>query len=142
MPGTLDQQGGPAGSLSDFKRAQQAAERAATKGQAQGARLLLARARLLESSALYEQGRLTQAAAASQEARDIYTVAGDRAGAAAALNNIATVLSDRGDVIKATDEAGNVGTAVCPLPPRQADHDDDEKGRSTTGANRRVESDR
>ena len=92
-----------AGSLSDFKRQQVAAERAATKGQAQGARLLLARARLLESRALYEQGQLTQAAAASQEARDIDTAAGDRAGAAAALNTIASVLSARGDVIKATE---------------------------------------
>jgi serine/threonine protein kinase/tetratricopeptide (TPR) repeat protein len=91
-----------AGSLSDFKRQQAAAERAATKGQAQGARLLLARARLLESRALYEQGQLIQAAAASQEANDIDTAAGDHAGAAAALNTIASVLADRGDVIKAT----------------------------------------
>jgi hypothetical protein len=44
------------------------------------------------------------------------------------------------DVIKATDEAGNVGTAVCPVPPRQGD--DDEKGRAGTRPNRRVESDR
>jgi hypothetical protein len=43
------------------------------------------------------------------------------------------------DVIKATDEAGNVGTAVCALPPRQGD---DEKGRAGTRPNRRVESDR
>jgi serine/threonine protein kinase/tetratricopeptide (TPR) repeat protein len=91
------------GSLSDFKRQQAAAERAATKGQSQGARLVLARARLLESRARYEQGQLTQAAAAAQEAKEIYTAAGDRAGVAAALNNIASVLSDRGDVIKATE---------------------------------------
>ena len=92
-----------AGSLSDFKRQQVAAQRAAAKGQAQGARLLLARARLLESRALFEQGQLTQAATASQDARDIDTAAGDRAGAAAALNTIASVLSARGDVIKATE---------------------------------------
>jgi tetratricopeptide (TPR) repeat protein len=92
-----------AGSLSDFKRQQAAAQRAAAKGQAQGARLLLARARLLESRALFGQGQLTQAAAASQDARDIDTAAGDRAGAAGALNTIASVLSARGDVIKATE---------------------------------------
>jgi len=51
------------------------------------------------------------------------------------------------DVIKATDEAGNVGTVVCPLPSRRADHDDGrgddgEKGRASTGWNRRVEFDR
>ncbi len=95
-------EGAAAASLSDFKRQQVAAERAATKGQAQGGRLLLARARLLESRALYEQGQLIQAAAAAQEANDIDTAAGDRAGAAGALNNLASVASDRGDVIKAT----------------------------------------
>ena len=36
------------------------------------------------------------------------------------------------NVIKATDEAGNVGTAVCPVPSRQADDDDGEKGRART----------
>jgi len=51
------------------------------------------------------------------------------------------------DVITATDEAGNVGTAVCPLPSRRADHDegrgdDGEKGGASTGSNRRVEFDR
>jgi tetratricopeptide (TPR) repeat protein/TolB-like protein len=91
-----------AGSLSDFKRQQAAAERAATKGNAQGSRLLLAQARLLEGRALYEQGQLTEAAATSREAREIYTAAGDRAGAAAALNNIASVLSDRGEVVQST----------------------------------------
>jgi sugar lactone lactonase YvrE len=49
--------------------------------------------------------------------------------------------------IKATDVAGNVGTAVCPLPPRHAGHDngsgdDSEKGWAGTRSNRRVESDR
>ena len=48
---------------------------------------------------------------------------------------------------KATDAAGNVGTAVCSLPPRHARHDDgrgddSEKGRVSTRSNRRVESDR
>jgi serine/threonine protein kinase/tetratricopeptide (TPR) repeat protein len=96
-------EGDAAGSLSDFKRQQSAAERAATKGQAQGARLLLARARLIESRALYELGELPQTVAASQEAKDIYTAAGDRAGAAAALNTIASVIAFRGDVVQATE---------------------------------------
>jgi TolB-like protein len=92
-----------AASLSDFKRQQAAAERAATKGNAQGSRLLLARARLQEARALYQQGQLTETAAAAQEAREIYTAAGDRAGAAAALINIASVLSNRGEVVKSTN---------------------------------------
>jgi len=46
------------------------------------------------------------------------------------------------NMIKATDEAGNVGTVVCPLPPRQGDDDDDEQGRAGTRLNRRVESNR
>ena len=46
------------------------------------------------------------------------------------------------NMIKATDEAGNVGTGVCPLPPRQGDDDDDEQGPAGTRLNRRVESNR
>jgi tetratricopeptide (TPR) repeat protein/TolB-like protein len=91
-----------AGSLSDFKRQQAAAERAAAKGQAQGARLLIARGRLQESTAVYNLGDLAKSVAAAQDARDIYAASGDRAGEAAALNNIATVTSDRGEIVKAT----------------------------------------
>jgi tetratricopeptide (TPR) repeat protein/TolB-like protein len=91
-----------AGSLSDFKRQQAAAERAAAKGQAQGARLLLARARLRDSRALYDLGDLPKSVAMAQSARDIYAASGDRAGEAAALNNIATVTADRGEIVKAT----------------------------------------
>jgi tetratricopeptide (TPR) repeat protein/TolB-like protein len=91
-----------AGSLSDFKRQQTAAERAAAKGQAQGARLLLARARLLGSRALYDLGDLQKSVAMARDARDIYAASGDRAGEAAALNNIATVTADRGEIAKAT----------------------------------------
>jgi tetratricopeptide (TPR) repeat protein len=91
-----------AGSLSDFKRQEAAAKRAGAKGQAQGARLLVARARLSESLALYQQGQLMQAEAASQEARGIFIAAGDRAGGAAALKIIASVTSARGDVAQST----------------------------------------
>jgi tetratricopeptide (TPR) repeat protein len=89
------------GSLSDFKRQQAAAERAATKGRALGARQLVARARLAEGRSLYELGDMTASVAASQEARDIFTAAGDRAGAAAALNNIGAVMSGRGNITDA-----------------------------------------
>jgi tetratricopeptide (TPR) repeat protein len=94
-------EGAAAASLSDFKREQAAAARAALKGQAQGARLLLARARLMEGRAFFELGDGAKSMAASEEAGKIYTAAGDRAGAAAALNNVASVSSDRGDVAKA-----------------------------------------
>src|SRR2546426_2968291 len=46
------------------------------------------------------------------------------------------------NVIKAVDEAGSVGTAVCPVPPRQGDDDNGEKGRAGTRPNRRVEAER
>jgi len=54
--------------------------RAAAKGAARGARLLVARARLRESYALDRLGRIPEAARAGEEAGRIYAEAGDRAG--------------------------------------------------------------
>jgi tetratricopeptide (TPR) repeat protein len=104
-----------AGSLSDFRRQQAAAERAATKGRALGARLLVARARLAEGRSLYELGDLTSSVAASQDARDIFTAAGDRAGVAAALNNVAAVIGDRGEITNARamhEEAAEISRRI------------------------------
>lgn len=81
----------------DFKREQAAAERAAEKGSTQGARLVVARARLLDAGALWSLGDPTRGLAAAEEAKRIYAAAGDRAGVASALNSIATVLTNQGD---------------------------------------------
>jgi len=88
-------------SLGDFKREQAAASRAATKGNAQGARLLVARARLREAYALDRLLEVSRAAAAVEEARRIYADAKDRGGLAWALSLFGNVYWDQGDIEKA-----------------------------------------
>jgi tetratricopeptide (TPR) repeat protein/TolB-like protein len=88
-------------SLGDFRREQTAASRAAAKGSAQGARLLVARARLREAYALDRLGDVPKAAVAAEEARKIYTDAGDQAGLAGALNIIGALSWNHGDLEKA-----------------------------------------
>jgi len=85
-----------AGSLSDYARQQAAASSAAEKGEARGARLLVARARLREGVAYRNMGDLKAAATSAEEARQIYIAAGDRGGVAWALNNLGNVLDDQG----------------------------------------------
>jgi len=87
-----------AGALADFKRQQAAAARAATTGATQGARLLVAQARLAECRALRNLGQAAAALAACDEGRRLYAEAGDRAGVAEALTHAANVLYDRGDL--------------------------------------------
>jgi tetratricopeptide (TPR) repeat protein len=84
--------------LGDFRREQAASDRAVAKGSARGARLLVARARLLESYALDRLGRIPEAARAAEEARGIYAAAADRGGLAQALNRIGSVSWNRGDL--------------------------------------------
>jgi tetratricopeptide (TPR) repeat protein len=83
--------------LSDFKRQQVAAAAAGVMGEAQGARLVVARARMLEGGALLRQGQRDGSVRLFEEARRIYEVAGDRAGVSRALNNIASALSEGPD---------------------------------------------
>jgi tetratricopeptide (TPR) repeat protein/TolB-like protein len=87
-----------AGALSDFAREQAAAARAAEKGIAQGARLLVAGARLLEGRAFRSLGQLDRARLAFDESKRIYSTAGDFWGAANATTNLAVVLRDVGDL--------------------------------------------
>jgi len=82
--------------LSDYKRQQTAAARAAQKATAQGATILLARARLAESEAFLGLGDLEQTIAVGEDAQRIFGTAGDRAGAARALNRIATARRQQG----------------------------------------------
>ncbi len=87
-----------AGALADFKRQQTAAARAAARGTAQGARLLVAQARVAECSALRNLGQADAALAACEAGRRLYADAGDRSGVAEALTHAANVLYDRGDL--------------------------------------------
>ncbi len=84
-------------SLSDFKLELAAATRAVEKGSANGARLLVARARRAQGSACQDLGQLDQATAAFLEAQKIFSAAGDRANVAAALNDLALVRGQQGD---------------------------------------------
>jgi eukaryotic-like serine/threonine-protein kinase len=86
-----------ASSLGDFKRQQTAAANAATKGRAQGARLVVAQARLSEGLAWERQSQPDQSAAAFGEARQLFIAAGDQQGAALALELSGDVLYDKGD---------------------------------------------
>ena len=89
-----------ADTLSDFKRMQSAAATAATAGEALGARLMVANARLREGAASLRQGDSTRAVTLFEEARAIYAAAGDRAGVARTLNNLASAISDGSDTAR------------------------------------------
>ncbi len=90
-----------AGAISDFKREQNFASQAARKGEVQGARLLVAQARIAEGRAFRDLGDPQKANAASYEARRLFTAAGDRFGEAHVLRNIGAVFMDQGDLAKA-----------------------------------------
>jgi tetratricopeptide (TPR) repeat protein/class 3 adenylate cyclase len=83
--------------MGDSKRAAAANQRAATKSQAMGARLLYAQARNSEGWNYRIMGDLPKAVAMMQEAEQIFEQAGDRAGAARCLSNIGATYSDKGD---------------------------------------------
>jgi tetratricopeptide (TPR) repeat protein/TolB-like protein len=85
-------------SLGDFKRAREAASRAAAEGGAHGARLLVARARLREAYALDRMGEVERAAVVAEEARKIFAEAGDQNGLAGALNTIGSLSRHAGDL--------------------------------------------
>ena len=82
----------------DYKRQQTLAEQAAAKAQSSGARILLARAKLVQGWALDDQSQLKEAADAYSTAQQIYDKAGDRDGTATALNNLGIVLQKQGDL--------------------------------------------
>jgi serine/threonine protein kinase/Tfp pilus assembly protein PilF len=84
-------------SLGDFQRDKAAAARAAQKGEALGARLLVARARHTECWALHRLGESEQAKQACEQARNIFADAGDRDGVANVLITIAAGLDEQGD---------------------------------------------
>jgi tetratricopeptide (TPR) repeat protein/tRNA A-37 threonylcarbamoyl transferase component Bud32/TolB-like protein len=83
--------------LSDFRRMQAAAQRASVAGAQQRAKLLVARAKILEGTALFRLGQSPAAVGLVEEARAIYQQAGDRAGVARALNSLGSILSESGD---------------------------------------------
>jgi tetratricopeptide (TPR) repeat protein len=87
-----------AATQSDYKRQLQLAKQASAKAEASGARLLQARARLIEGWALDDLSQLKDSLAAYESARQIFSAAGDQDGIATTLNNIAIVLQKQGNL--------------------------------------------
>ncbi|MGC1453083.1 MAG: protein kinase [Candidatus Sulfotelmatobacter sp.] len=87
-----------ANSISDFKRQLVAAGIAVQKSDSQGARLLMAQARIAESRAFRNLGEPEKSNAASEAARALFASVGDRLGEARVLHNIGAVDYDRGDL--------------------------------------------
>jgi eukaryotic-like serine/threonine-protein kinase len=110
---------GAAERLSDFSRQRVAAERAAARAKASGARLLEARALIGEGRAFRELGQPENAVEAYRQSSRIATSVGDRATEAYALSDTAIVLSDQsnyGEAEKMLREAisirGEIGNKV------------------------------
>jgi len=87
--------------IGDSKLRRDAAERAASKADRQGARLLVARARNLECRALANLGENAKAAVVCEEARRIFEETGDRGEMARTLHSMAEVPLNQGDLVTA-----------------------------------------
>jgi serine/threonine protein kinase/tetratricopeptide (TPR) repeat protein len=83
--------------LSDFKRELAINRAAEQKGEASGARLLVARAKLGEARSLFSLGDSKSSQLAAEQAQLLFAQAGDRNGQATALHNIASAISEQGD---------------------------------------------
>jgi tetratricopeptide (TPR) repeat protein len=87
--------------LGDFERSRRVAAAAVEKAERQGAGLLAARGRLEEGWALERMGQLPQAAAILAQARDAFAHADNSDGVARALQEMAGVRYDQGDLMGA-----------------------------------------
>jgi len=88
-------------SVSDFKREGASASRAVSRGEALGADLLVARARLSQGTALWKLGQPTEGLAALAAAEMTFASTGDKGGVADALEATAEVLADQGNPAEA-----------------------------------------
>ena len=89
-------------SVSDFKRENTLASRAAETATADGARLLVGRARLIECSALEYLHDLKSAMSACEQAKTIYDSASNPSGTVTVLLNIGNILADQGELDRST----------------------------------------
>ena len=90
-----------AGSLSDYKTEQAAAESAFRKADAAGARLSAAEAKLLQGDAAFSLGDPKRAVALYEEARQAFAAAGNVSRAAWALEKIGITAYRQGDLTRA-----------------------------------------
>lgn len=87
--------------MTDFPLQLEAARAAAEKATRQGARLLLAQARLAEGTALVNSGKLQEARRACEESGEIFAAAGDGGNVARSENIIAVSHARAGDMANA-----------------------------------------
>jgi eukaryotic-like serine/threonine-protein kinase len=90
-----------AGSLSDYKSEQAAAENAYRKADAAGARLLAAEARVLQGDAAASLGDPKRAVALYEESRQAFAAAGNLSRAAWALERVGITAYRQGDLARA-----------------------------------------
>ena len=83
------------GALSDYEHQEQALSRAAEKADAEGSRLILARARQGQCWNFENMEQIESAIAACREAKDIFAATGDREGEARSLRTWADAISRR-----------------------------------------------
>ena len=125
MPQTKDdpridlEEANTADHLSDFKREQAAAHRAAEKARQRGEKLTLARALLFEGWADHNLGDQKQAIAVSLEAKNTYEAVGDRFGVARALHNLGNIAIDQGQLDQAQSYFNQVLEIRRPLQDNQ-----------------------
>jgi tetratricopeptide (TPR) repeat protein/class 3 adenylate cyclase len=87
--------------ISNWQRAQNAAQRAIHKGNESGARLVVAEALGFEGMDYLVQSKPDEATAAWEQAADIYASVGDLDSRASALGNVTGIMSDGGDIAAA-----------------------------------------
>ncbi len=87
--------------IGDSKRAQAAASKAAAAAESQGARLLVAQARVAEGAALVTLGEVDNAKRALEDARRTFAAVADKRGEATALNSLAAIHMGRGEMSEA-----------------------------------------
>src|SRR6266481_1092279 len=88
-------------SLGSFKQSLTAAQTAGKVGQAQGARLVVAQARIAEGWAWERLGDLGKSGTTFTEAHDLFSAAGDKRGAATATHLTGDILYDQGNYAEA-----------------------------------------
>jgi eukaryotic-like serine/threonine-protein kinase len=99
------QEGWAALGLGDRKRAMAAAEKSAAKADAEGAKLIVASALMLQCTASQDVGTPEQTINLCDEGKRLYAEAGDRHGVAKLLDRTAWVLAMQGDLDSAQTKA-------------------------------------
>ena len=98
--------------MGDFRRSEQAASRAESKGRSQGSRLIVAQARSDEGWDWDRLGEFDKAAEALIEAKMLFAAAGDHRSTAVAINLMGDLLYDKGN-FEAARTTLNESLAMC-----------------------------